>query len=101
MRFLRSAGSLRVPSTSTPSRARPGPNQGSCPLVVARGRRRVLVLGTPERSADAEERIPVYLESRSDLVRVAVTFFRDAFAIEYVPTAQTAAIAGAGEPGVW
>ena len=33
-----------------------------------------LVLGTPEQSASAGERIPVYLEAGRDLVRVAVTF---------------------------
>ena len=33
-----------------------------------------LVLGNPERSGAAEERVPVYLEAGRDLVRVAVTF---------------------------
>jgi hypothetical protein len=33
-----------------------------------------LLLGAPEGSSDASERIPVYLEARQDLVRVAVTF---------------------------
>jgi hypothetical protein len=33
-----------------------------------------LVLGRPERSSEAHERVPVYLEARQDLVRVAVTF---------------------------
>jgi uncharacterized repeat protein (TIGR01451 family) len=32
-----------------------------------------LMLGRPERTGDAEERIPVYLEARQNLVRVAVT----------------------------
>jgi hypothetical protein len=33
-----------------------------------------LVLGSPERSSEGEERLPVYLEAGRDLVRVAVTF---------------------------
>jgi hypothetical protein len=34
----------------------------------------VLLLGNPERSGAAQERVPVYLEAGRDLVRVAVTF---------------------------
>ena len=33
-----------------------------------------LTLGTPERSSEAEERVPVYLKADRDLIRVAVTF---------------------------
>jgi hypothetical protein len=34
----------------------------------------VLVLGAPEKPANGEDRVPVYLEARHDLVRIAVTF---------------------------
>jgi hypothetical protein len=41
------------------------------PQAGAHGR---LVLGVPECSTETEQRFPVYLETRRDLVRVAVTF---------------------------
>jgi hypothetical protein len=41
------------------------------PLAVVQG---ALTLGDPEKSAEAEERVPVYLKAGRDLARVAVTF---------------------------
>src|ERR1039458_8959475 len=43
----------------------------SSEFVAAQG---VLLLGNPEKSGTAQERVPVYLEAGRDLVRVAVTF---------------------------
>jgi hypothetical protein len=50
-----------------------------------------LVLGRPERSGDALERIPVYLEAKQGLVRVAVTFGLgdQRSQLRFVPTAET------------
>jgi hypothetical protein len=49
-----------------------------------------LVLGRPERNGEAEERIPVYLEAKQDLVRVAVTFGLgdQQSQLHFVPTAE-------------
>ena len=49
------------------------------------------MLGRPERSSNAEGRVPVYLEASQDLVRVAVTFGLgdQQSQLRFVPTAET------------
>jgi hypothetical protein len=49
------------------------------------------VLGDPEKSSEAEERVPVYLEAGRDLVRVAVTFALgdQRSQLRFAPTADT------------
>ena len=51
----------------------------------------MLVLGSPEKTGEAEERVPVYLEARNALVRVAVTFALgdQRSQLRFVPTAET------------
>ena len=50
-----------------------------------------LVLGPPESSGATEERVPVYLEARQDLVNVAITFgLGDQHSqLRFLPTLQT------------
>jgi len=74
------AASATEASRNTESLVRPRP-----------GVQGVLVLGTPERSAEAEERIPVYLEARNALDRVAVTFALgdQRSQLHFVPTVET------------
>jgi sugar lactone lactonase YvrE len=50
-----------------------------------------LVMGRPERAGEGEERIPVYLEAKQDLVQVAVTFGLgdQQSQLRFVPTAET------------
>jgi hypothetical protein len=62
-----------------------------------------LVLGDAEKTADGEERVPVYLEARSNLVRVAVTFALgdQRSQLHFVPTAVTPpSMAQDSQPGV-
>jgi hypothetical protein len=55
--------SMASPAITATSDARPsGPVEAS------------LVLGSPEKSGEGEERIPVYLEARADLVHIEITF---------------------------
>jgi hypothetical protein len=50
-----------------------------------------LALGGAERSSETQERVPVYLEARQDLARVAVTFALgdQRSQLRFVPTAET------------
>ena len=62
-----------------------------------------LVLGDPEKSSEAEERVPVYLEAGRDLVRVAVTFALgdQRSQLRFVPTAETPpSLVQYSQPGV-
>ena len=62
-----------------------------------------LLLGGPGVSSDAVERVPVYLEARQDLVRVAVTFGLgdQQSQLRFVPTAETPpSLAQGGQLGV-
>ena len=64
---------------SAPPRRPPSATQGA------------LALGRPEQTGAAEERIPVYLEAKQDLVRVAVTFALGAqqSQLRFVPTPES------------
>ena len=72
----------------------------SRPQTGAQG---VLLLGDPERSSQAEERVPMYLAAPRDLVRVAVTFALgdQRSQLRFVPTAETPpSLVQYSQPGV-
>jgi photosystem II stability/assembly factor-like uncharacterized protein len=62
-----------------------------------------LALGRPERLSEGEERVPIYLEARQDLVRIALTFGLgdQQSQLRFVPTAEAPpSVAEDSQPGV-
>jgi hypothetical protein len=82
------AGGHAMPASAGLTEASRSPSSLPRPRADVQG---VLVLGDPEQTAEAEERVPVYLEARNGLVRVAVTFALgdQRSQLRFAPTAET------------
>jgi beta-glucanase (GH16 family) len=67
-------GICATASSGSSTSGAPASRNSALPFTPRQPIQGVLVLGDAERASEASERIPVYLEARQDLVRLALTF---------------------------